>query len=175
MPKDKEPQSRLPQLIANPITELTASHFGLLYEATSGPITMTGNSYLGIMLRNPSASERCVYLSRILYGAVANTSFTLIRNGKFAGGDPLTPYNANFGADADSEAKLKLIAQASDPFEEDEPFSTVIPSGGSLVEDWNGRIILPPKSSLGVRIANNTAQPSLVALTISWWELGSSQ
>ncbi|TYP79879.1 hypothetical protein [Paenibacillus methanolicus] len=175
MPKDKEPQSRLPQLIANPVAEYTASNLGLLFEATSGPITMPGNSYIGIMLRNPSASEKRVYLSRILYGAVANTSFSLIQNGKFAGGDPLTPYNANFGADADSGAKLKLIMQGSDPFEGDEPFSTVIPSGGSLVEELNGRLILPPKSSLGVRIANNTAQPSLVSLSISWWELGSAQ
>lgn len=141
-----------------------------LFMASSGPSAIPGNHFFGIYLNNPSGSKKQIYISRMITGANSNISITLIRNGTFAGGTPLIPYNANFGSSKAPAATVNVISQATDPFAGSTPFSTVIQSNGSIVIDDNGRIILPPNSSLGIRILNNTPQPNLLSATISWWE-----
>lgn len=152
------------------IPELTASNLELFFLATTGPLAMPANSFAGIALYNPADSNKQVHIARIIDGATPNTSFTLIRNGTFTGGTLMPSYNANFGSTHSSGVMIKMISQSSDPFAGALPFSTFIQSSGSIVIDLNGRIILPPNSSLGIRIANNTPQPNLVGVTISWWE-----
>ncbi|RCW49524.1 hypothetical protein [Paenibacillus prosopidis] len=141
-----------------------------LFMVSSGPSAIPGNHFFGIYLNNPSGSKKQIYISRIIAGGNSNVSITLIRNGTFAGGTPLIPYNANFGSAKTPAATVKLITQSTDPFAGSAPFSTVIQSDGSIVIDDNGRATLPPNSSLGIRIENNTPQPNLLSATISWWE-----
>lgn len=150
--------------------ELNASSLGLFFFATSGPMTLPANSFAGIELNNPTGSNKQVHIARIIDGATLSTSFTLIKNGTFAGGTLLPSYNANFGSSQSSGVTVKMISQSSDPFSNASPFSTTIQSTGSIMNDLNGRIILPPNTSLGIRIVNNTPQPNLVGITISWWE-----
>jgi hypothetical protein len=150
--------------------EHNASNLDLYFLATSGPLTMPANSFAGIELHNPIGSNKQVHIAQIIDGATPNTSFTLIRNGTFAGGTLIPSYNANFSSSHSSGLTVKMISQSSDPFSGALPFLTFIQSSGSIVIDLNGRIILPPNSSLGIRIANNTPQPNLVGVTISWWE-----
>jgi hypothetical protein len=143
---------------------------GSYYLVSSGPVTLPGNSFLGIELHNPSGSNKQVLITQMINGAIPSTSFTLIRNGSFAGGTPLTPYNADFGSSKTSSATVKVLSLPSDPFAGAPPLSTVLQSSGSIDLDFNDQIVLPPSSSLGIRIANNLPQPSLMAVTIGWRE-----
>jgi hypothetical protein len=147
-----------------------ASKRGNYYEVTSGPVTIPGNNFLGIELSNPGSSDMEIYIARIIDAAVPSTTFTLYRNGTFEGGTPLIPFNGNFGSSNQPAAEVKIIVRSADPFAGAIPFSTTILTGESLPMDFNGRIILPPGTSLGIRAANNTPQPNLAAVTVGWWE-----
>jgi hypothetical protein len=170
MTNDKELERRLLHPTGVSSLETSASGLGLLFSASTGPLALSGNNYLGLELSNPSGSDKEIYVAQIIKGAVPSTSFTLIRNGTFAGGALLTPFNSNFGSSNVPEAKLKAISQGTDPFSGAASMSTIIQSSGSILNDLGGRIILPPGTSLGIRAVNNTTQPNLLAVTICWWE-----
>jgi hypothetical protein len=150
--------------------EHNGDKLGLYFFATSGPLSLSANSFMGIELHNPAGSDKQVYIAQIIDVATTNTSFTLIRNGTFEGGTLIPSYNANFGSSHSSGVTVKMISQSSDPFTEALPFSTVIQPSNSIMIDFDGRIILPPNSSLGIRVASNSPQPNLVGFTICWWE-----
>lgn len=146
------------------VQEWDAAVNGLLFIAnTSGAITASQN--LLLQVTNPGGSGKTMYISRIAGSiTISGATMSVIRAGTFTG-TVVTPVNYNFG----SAAASSMTSQRTAGTVSGSPvtlFSNVL-AAGPFSSDFNGRIIVPPGSSIMVSVGLGAATASA---NISWWE-----
>ncbi|MDF2927213.1 MAG: hypothetical protein K0R57_6127 [Paenibacillaceae bacterium] len=146
------------------LQEWEAAVAGILYAAnTSGSITAAQN--LLLQVTNPGGSGRTMYISRIAGSiSISGATLTVSRGGTFSG-SAVTPVNYNFGSGSVSSMTSQRLAGTLGG----SPATLIasILSAGQFSSDYNGRIIVPPGSTISVAIGLGAATASA---NISWWE-----
>ncbi|MFL0574958.1 hypothetical protein ACH0BK_28715 [Priestia megaterium] len=146
---------------------------GQAYFLTSQRQSLANNASLFLQITNPVGSGRVLHIGRIVVTSNSNLIITLNRNGSFAAaGTSITPVNANFASTNTSVATVKFVNQVADPTVGGAIFADLIQpaAGGSVPFEYNGRIIMPPGTTLLVRELNNSGGNNIVSLNISFWE-----
>lgn len=111
-------------------------------------------------------------------GAITNTTIDLLYNATFpAAGTTITPVNSQLGNPTTSVVTAKYVSSsAPDPTVGGTHVNSIIQTGGPVVVDYDGTLIIPSTTSqrtFYVRLANNTNQSNILSINVSWWELPS--
>ncbi|CAM4458268.1 hypothetical protein [Paenibacillus typhae] len=148
------------------LPEADAAISGLLF-AIPFASTVTTSAPLVIQLFNPADRGRTAYVSRVTASsATAAVTLTLLRNATVTGSIG-TPVNFNFGSSVTSVMTARTATAA--PTGSPDTLASLLLAAGPLIVDYNGRIIVPPGSSLtlSVTIASGS---SAATGSINWWE-----
>lgn len=146
--------------------ESDAALSGLLF-AVPFASTVTAAAPLVLQVSNPAGSGRTAYISRIAASTAASAvTLTLLRNATVAG-STTTPVNFNFGSAATSAMIARTAAAA--PTGSPATLMSVYLAPGPFIGEFNGRIIVPPGSSLTITITISTGSSAATG-NISWWE-----
>jgi hypothetical protein len=162
-----------PVVIGEPVA--AAAQEGYMFFVTTQSQGLANNASIFLQLTNPANSGRTIHIARIAGTAFTgiSTAISYYRNGTFPqAGTALTPVNGNFGTAISSVATVKFINTAGDPVVGGAIFQYLIqPSaGGVIVTDYDGRIVMPPSTSLVIRLLNLQGANNAVAVNLSYWE-----
>ncbi|WP_077624193.1 hypothetical protein [Sediminibacillus massiliensis] len=161
--------------LRNPLTTVdiaaSSAENGANYRVTTGVVSVAANAYLALQLSNPTSSRYTARIGRVFGGAITNTSVFLLRNGTVAGGTTLTPINTNFGYPNVSQLIPSFSTSLANPVVGGATFSTLIQTGGPIVNDELGKIIVPPNNRLIIDLLNLTNQTNTLSLTLGWAEV----
>jgi hypothetical protein len=152
-----------------------ASARGHSYRVTTQVQQVIANAFLGVQLNNPTSSFYTARVGRIFGGALTNTAIFLIRDGTVAGGTTLLPYNLNFGYPNASQLFASFSTSLVNPVVGGATFSSIIQTGGPVVDEELGRIVVPPGTRLSILLQNLTNQTNNLAITIGWAETPPAQ
>ncbi|WP_110113173.1 hypothetical protein [Bacillus sp. CGMCC 1.16541] len=160
--------------VVTPVAQMAAME-GNFYSVTTGRESVAANGFLSIQLTMPANSNRTIYVQTVFGGATTNTTVDLLFNATFAAaGTAITPVNTNSGSTNTSAIVGKYISQATDPTTGGTLFSSIIQTGGTVTEIYDGAVVVPSTTSdrtLYTRLTNNTNQVNILAITITYWEL----
>lgn len=135
---------------------------GKLFIVNTGTRMVSKYGFLVLQLTNPAESGRILRLKQAVGGGEQMMMLDILGNASFAGGNALTPFNTNLGSGITSAATVKWITanQNEDPTTGGDLLWTYIinspDKGGSREIDLNGLVIMPPNSTLVVRVFNDT-------------------
>ncbi|WP_152968649.1 hypothetical protein [Rossellomorea vietnamensis] len=149
----------------------SAAEIGANYRVTTGVVSVAPNAFLAIQLSNPTTSRYTARIGRIFGGALTNTSLFLLRNGTVAGGTTLQAVNTNFGYQNTAQLIPTFSTSLTNPVVGGVTFSSLIQTGGPLVDDELGKVIVPPNNRLIIDLLNLTNQTNTLAITVGWAEL----
>ncbi|WP_110113174.1 hypothetical protein [Bacillus sp. CGMCC 1.16541] len=153
----------------------TAAFQGRFFESSTGSQSVAANGFLVVQYTIPANSNRTVYIQRVSGGATTNTTIDILFNATFAAaGTTITPVNSNLASAITSVVTGKYLSQATDPTTGGTRVNSIIQTGGPVVIDYSGRIIIPSTTTdrtFYIRLANNTNQTNILSVNVSWWEL----
>ncbi|WP_151737173.1 hypothetical protein [Paenibacillus tengchongensis] len=146
--------------------EADAALAGLLFSAPFAS-TVTTAAPLVIQLSNPAGSGRTAYVSRVTGSSAASAvTLSLLRNATVTGATT-APVNFNFGSATASVMTVRTATAA--PTGSPATLIALLLAPGPTIVDLNGRIIVPPGSS--VTLTMTIASGSSAATgSINWWE-----
>ncbi|MEK3682840.1 hypothetical protein GC101_28740 [Paenibacillus sp. LMG 31459] len=148
------------------LPEAGAAMSGLLF-GFSFASTVTTAAPLVMQVSNPGGSGRTVYISRVIASTgTAAVTLTLLRNAT-VGGSIVTPVNYNFGSAVTSVTTARTATAA--PTGSPATLMSLLLATGPVILDLDGRIILPPGSSLTISITIASGSTAATG-NISWWE-----
>lgn len=165
---------------ANPVyifdinTPSTISEKGVVYDITTGSVSVAPSSFLVLQLTIPANINKTIYIGRIAGGATANILFDILRNASFsASGTAVTPINNNWDYGSNSGCTAKYISQGTDPTTGGNLLISFIqPSGGGLIlVPFDGRIVIPSSSSalyFTLRLANTSNQANPCSISLAY-------
>ncbi|WP_150268974.1 hypothetical protein [Paenibacillus tepidiphilus] len=146
--------------------EADAALAGLLFSAPFAS-TVTTAAPLVIQVANPGGSGRTAYVSRVTGSSAASAvTLTVLRNATVTGAT-IAPVNFNFGSVNASVMTVRTSTAA--PTGSPGTLASLLLAAGPVVVDFNGRIVVPPGSSvtLAITIASGS---SAATGSINWWE-----
>jgi len=136
-------------------------------------INVASGASVDVYFENPSDSGREVFVIKITVTALAQCDIDIYENNTIAAnGTPLTPRNLNRGSNVTSVVNVEYGGTYGLG---DWIFDDVCP-GGSKKEAIGGAAevgetaIIPPNSNFVVRVTNQSASDTRIAIRILWWE-----
>lgn len=171
-PQSTEIINTIDNPVVTTIAPAAAATAERLYFSTTQNQTVINAGSLFLQITNPAGSGRNLHIARILGTANTNTVITLNRNGLIPVGIVLTPINANFGSVETSVATIHFLNQVADPTVGGTIFQHYFQpvTGGFVVPEYDGRIVMPPGTTLVIRLLNNQAGNNQLSLSIGFWE-----
>lgn len=155
--------------------EAAAALDGNFYNISTGSLSVAANGFLTVQLTIPINSNRTIYIARVSGGAITNTTIDIFFNATFAAaGTALTPVNTNTSSSNTSVVTGKYLTGAADPTTGGTRLASIIQTGGPVLVDYDGRIIIPATTTTRtfyIRLANNTNQVNLLSINVGYWEL----
>lgn len=145
-----------------------AAGLGNYYLAASPDITCAATGTAMVVLENPSASGKRIFMDRFIGGTGGTGVWTATLNATRTGGDLLTPTNAS----GSGNASASVFATGA--------ISAIVLTGGTVIwrdrkqtaataAEFGGVLQLPAGSSLALSYAPQAAAPATV--NFAWWEV----
>jgi len=159
------------QTSANVETESTFAAFrGNLYNVNTGTINLTSANASSLLFMQ-NTDDRDWVLTRVFYNAEVSTG----GSGKFlaevlanptagtliSAGTVITPFNLNFGSPQALTSTSLKGAEASTVTDGEVRITTIVPASGTRVLIAFDSLIIPPASSIAVRITPPTGNTSM--------------
>lgn len=165
-----------PAVVSSPAVK--AALDGTFCMSSTGSQTVAANQFLLVQHTVPANVNKTIYIQRVSGGAITNTTIDIMYNATFAAtGTAFTPINSNLGKSTSSVVTGKFLSSsAPDPTTGGTRVNSIIQTGGPVVIDYDGRLVIPSTTSqrtFYIRLANNTNQANTLAINVSWWELPS--
>lgn len=165
--------------LTNPIVTISqasqAAMQGQFFTITTGSQSVTTmNNVLVVQMTIPANSNKTVYIQRVSGGATANTVIDILYNATFAAaGTSQTPVNTNQGSSKTSVVSAKFTT-GTDPTTGGTLVNSIIQTGGPVVIDYDGRLIIPSTTTdrtFYVRLINTSGGTNSLSVNISYWEI----
>jgi hypothetical protein len=146
------------------------SRNGVLYYSTTQSQNVVNNGFLTFQLLNTTAANRVARIVRVFSGALTNTVQFYVRNGTLNGGVTLSGFNGNFGYPDVSQMIPSFSISAANPVTDGVTLASVIQTGGPIIDEEDGRIIVPPGNRFIVVLQNVANQTNSLSISVSWIE-----
>lgn len=165
-----------PAVVSSP--SVKAALDGTYFISSAGSQTVAANQFLLVQHTVPANTNRTIYIQRVSGGAITNTTIDILYNATFAAaGTSIAPINSNLGSSNSSVVTAKFLSSsAPDPTIGGTRINSIIQTGGPVVVDYEGRLVIPSTTSARtfyIRLANNTNQSNILSINVAWWELPS--
>lgn len=151
------------------------AQLGKRFTTNTGARSVTNNGFLVLQAIIPANTGKTIYVDRIRAGtdstSVVDVLFALV-----TGTTAITPLNTNLGSTNTTAVTAGYLVSSSDPITAGTVALTFIQGGGTTDLEFNGRIVIPSKTSVQnicIRLKNtgSGAQSSNSAISFSWWEV----
>lgn len=151
------------------------AQLGKRFSANTAARSVANNGFLVLQATIPANTGKTIYVDRIRAGtdttSVVDVLFTSV-----SGTQKVDPLNTNLGSAYTTEVTAGYLVSTSDPITDGTVALTFIQGSGTTDLEFNGRIIIPSKTSIQsicIRLKNTGSggQSSNAAISFSWWEV----
>lgn len=150
------------------------NRLGQLYGLTTGVQNVAAKSFLLVQMTNPANSGKTIFIHKLSGGTSGSITIDVFRNAAFApAGTPLLPRNRNWHCSDNSVIQAEFLNITTDPTTEGALLKTMIQKADPIEEIFAGSFQIPDHpaaQNFYLRLTNNTDQPILLAVNVSWWE-----
>ena len=151
-----------------------SSILGQYYLISTGSQSVTGQGHiLALQINIPANINKTVFIDKITGGSISHTTIDVLYNASFAApGTSILPVNVNLGSSNTSLVTGKFFTGA-DPSVGGTIIKCIIQTGGSLIIEYDGRLIIPSSTSnqtILIRLINTSNQTNNLSINLGYWE-----